>query len=420
MAKITKTGVDRLSAGETLWDAETRGFGARKQVRDAVYVLKVRIHGRQRFFTIGKHGAPWTPETARKEAMRLLGLIAEGKDPATTRDEAANALTVEALSKSFMARHVETKRKASTGDFYQHVLDAHVLPTLGKRRAIDVAKSDVAKLHHDLQEKPYIANRALAVIASMYSWAGKAGLISEGLNPAFRVEKFEEKPRERFLTSEEIDRLGAALREGETIGLPWAVDSTKANAKHAPREENRRTKLSPYVTAAIRLLMFTGCRLREILHLEWQHVDMQRGVLFLPDSKTGKKTVVLAAPALAVLASLAKIGPYVIVGEDAEKPRADLKRPWSQIIKRAQLDGLRIHDLRHTFASFGAGSNIGLPMIGKLLGHTQARTTERYAHLAVDPLRRSADLIAGQIAHALAEKPQSESEAPLPAEARAV
>lgn len=407
MAKITKTVVDRLAAGETSWDAETRGFGVRRQMRDAAYVLKVRIHGRQRFLTIGKHGAPWTPDTARKEAMRLLGLIADGKDPAAERYEPANTLTVEALSKAFMSRHVATKRKASTSAFYQHVLSAHVLPVLGKRRAVDVTRADIAKVHHELQDRPYIANRALAVIGSMYSWAGGAGLVAEGLNPVVKVEKFAEKPRERFLTPSEIDRLGAALREAETIGLPWQVDLEKPNAKHAPKKANRRTKLSSYVTAAIRLLMFTGCRLREILHLEWRHVDMDRGVLFLPDSKTGKKTVVLAAPALAVLASLERLGRFVIAGEYEEKPRSDLKRPWSQIIRYAELEGVRIHDLRHTFASFGAGANIGLPMIGKLLGHTQARTTERYAHLAVDPLRLSADLIAGQIATALGAKRES-------------
>ena len=277
----------------------------------------------------------------------------------------------------------------------------------------------MAKLHNDIAHKqpakhqtdrtkggPYVANRALAVIASMYSWAADAGLIAGDIKPATRVERFEELHRERFLTPDEIDRLGAALREAETIGLPWVAKAMAS--KHTPKQD-QRTKLSPYVTAAVRLLMFTGCRLREILHLEWQHVDMERGVLFLADSKTGKKTVVLSAPALAVLASLDRIGRYVIAsgstGTNDEKPRADLKRPWAQLTKRAGLTGVRIHDLRHTFASFGAGSNIGLPMIGKLLGHAQSRTTERYAHLAVDPLRRSADMIAGQIAHAMGEGP---------------
>jgi integrase len=127
-------------------------------------------------------------------------------------------------------------------------------------------------------------------------------------------------------------------------------------------------------------------------------------LLFLADSKTGKKTVILNAPALAVLAGLDRLGPYVVQGDDPGKPRADLKRPWEVVAKRAGLDGVRLHDLRHTFASFGAGGGLGLPVIGKLLGHTQASTTQRYAHLDADPLRRASEAIGGRIAAALDRK----------------
>ncbi len=128
---------------------------------------------------------------------------------------------------------------------------------------------------------------------------------------------------------------------------------------------------------------------------------MERELLFLPDSKTGKKTIVLSAPALAVLAELPKIDHYVIASERPGQPRPDLKRTWKTILKRAELKGVRIHDLRHTFASVGAGASLGLPMIGKLLGHTQASTTQRYAHLDADPLKRASNMIAGQIAQAM-------------------
>src|SRR5262249_34864695 len=148
-------------------------------------------------------------------------------------------------------------------------------------------------------------------------------------------------------------------------------------------------------------LLFTGCRLREILHLKWEQVDLERGVLFLADSKTGRKTVILSAPALAVLTGLDRLGSYVVPGDDPEKPRADLKRPWEAISKRAGLSGLRLHDLRHTYASFGAGGGLGLPIIGKLLGPTQASTMQRYAHLYAEPLRRASEEIGGQIAAAL-------------------
>jgi integrase len=152
-------------------------------------------------------------------------------------------------------------------------------------------------------------------------------------------------------------------------------------------------------------LLFTGARLREILHLQWENVDLERGLLFLADSKTGRKTLVLNAPAMAVLVGLPRVGSYVIASDTAgtkdEKPRADLKRPWQTIAKRAGLDGVRLHDLRHTYASFGVGGGLGLPIIGKLLGHTQASTTQRYAHLDNDPLRRATESIGSRIAAAL-------------------
>ena len=247
---------------------------------------------------------------------------------------------------------------------------------------------------------PLAANRMLAVVGSMYAFAGRAGIVPEGTNPARGIDKFKESRRERFLTGEELERLGRAIREAETTGIPWAVDESKPNAKHVPKAK-RCTKIDPTAAAALRLLLFTGCRLREILHLRWEHVDFERGCLFLPDSKSGRKTVILNAPALAVLNALERISPYVVPGDDPEQPRHDLKRPWGAVTKRAGLIGVRLHDLRHTYASFGAGGGLGLPIIGRLLGHAQVATTARYAHLDNDPLRRASESIAGRIAAAL-------------------
>ena len=176
----------------------------------------------------------------------------------------------------------------------------------------------------------------LAVVGSMYAFAGRAGIVPEGTNPARGIDKFKESRRERFLTGEELERLGGAIREAETTGIPWTVDETKPTAKHVPKAK-RFTKIAPSAAAALRLLLFTGCRLREILHLRWEHVDIERGCLFLPDSKSGRKTVILNAPALAVLNALERIGPYVVPGDDPEQPRHDLKRPWDAVTKRAGL-----------------------------------------------------------------------------------
>lgn len=217
----------------------------------------------------------------------------------------------------------------------------------------------------------------------MYAFAGKHGLVPEGINPTRGIERFKEESRERFLSSDELERLGASIRLAETTGIPWVIDDTK-NSKHPPKSK-RETAIGEHAAAAIRLLVLTGARLKEILHLRWEHVDLERGLLLLPDSKTGKKTIVLNAPAVAILTDLPKVGGYVIASDSAgtenEKPSADLKRPWAVVVRHARLDGVRLHDLRHNFAAFGAGEGMGLPIIGKLLGHTQPQTTARYAHL---------------------------------------
>ena len=161
--------------------------------------------------------------------------------------------------------------------------------------------------------------------------------------------------------------------------------------------------IGPHAAAALRLLIFTGARLREILHLKWEHVDFERGLLLLPTSKTGKKTIVLNAPALAVLNALPRTSGFVIAGASVDSPRSDLKKPWKAVAARAGLSGVRIHDLRHTHASVGAGAGLGLPIIGKLLGHTQSATTQRYAHLDNDPLKKASEHIGSRLAAAMGE-----------------
>ncbi|WPP06485.1 site-specific integrase [Methylocella tundrae] len=258
-------------------------------------------------------------------------------------------------------------------------------------------------MHAKMRATPFAANRCLAVISKLFNWANARGLVPEGSNPATRIERFPEHRRERFLSSLELGRLGDALREGETIGIAFDIDMTKPSAKHAPKPENRRRVIDPFAIAAIRLLILTGARLREILDLEWRHVDFERGMLHLADSKTGKKSIYLPPAALPILESLPRVegNSFVICGSKAGASRSDLKKPWVAITAAAGLQGLRIHDLRHSFASVGAGASLGLPIIGKLLGHTQAATTHRYAHLDCDPLRRAVDTIGATIAAAM-------------------
>lgn len=398
--RITRSVVDRLQVGSAVWDSEVRGFGVRKQLRDPVFILKYRSGGKQRLYTIGLYGSPWTVEKARNEAVQLLGEIAKGTDPALLREKMKAAPSFADFADQYLSEVSDTHKKASTAGEDRRMLKLHMRPRFEGRKIAEIDRADVATLHAALKPTPVMANRVVALLSHMLNHAVDKGVRPEGPNPCSKIKRYAEQSQERFLSLDELGRLGSALLEAETVGIPWQPDPYK-KTKHAPKAENRFTIIGQHAAGALRLLLFTGARLREILHLKWDQVDFDRGLLFLADSKTGRKTIVLNAPALAVLADLPRVGKYVIAGEDADKPRSDLKRPWNLIRDHAGLSDVRIHDLRHTFASIGAGASLGLPIVGKLLGHAQPSTTARYAHLDADPVRRASNTIGGQIANAM-------------------
>jgi integrase len=409
-ARITKRLVDALKPGggdSYVFDTDLGGFGVRVRSTGGMsYIVQYKAGtGRgapTRRVTLGGVGR-MTPEQARKAAEKVLGSVAHGEDPAADKTRERRGLPISVVIPVFLKDHMEAKRKASTAAAYRDLLERIVSPAIGHMKLGTVTRLDIARLHSSLRKTPVTANRTLAVIGSLYSFAVKAGYVAEGFNPARGIEKYPEKGRERFLTGEELARLGDALRLAGTTGLPWQVNETKARAEQLVKENNRRTVLDPFAVAAIRLLILTGARLREILHARWGNVDFERGIIHLPDSKTGKKPIYLSAAALAVLTVLPRLegNPNIIAGMKDGAPRVDLKKPWAAITKAAGLEGVRLHDLRHSFASVGAGASLGLPIIGKLLGHTQAATTHRYAHLDADPVRRAAETIGATIAAAM-------------------
>jgi len=418
IAKITERTLKALRPRAALYivyDAKEAGFGVRVMPSGArSYVIEYRPYPggrdvRKRRFKFANVG-DLPLDQARKKAERLLiEAKAPGGDPLEALRAARERETVAELIDDYIL-DVRARRKKGTAAGYVSILNRIVRPEFGARKIDGLSRADLARFHRTLKETPYLANRMLAVVGAMYTFAARHHIIAEVVNPTRRVQKFKEARRERFLTGKELDRLGAALREAETTGIPWHHDPAKPKAKHAPAEKNRIVKFGPHAVAAIRLLLFTGCRLREILGLRWSEVDFERGMLFLPDSKTGRKTVVLNAPAMAVLATLPRIGGFVIAGESAggkdEKPRSDLKRPWITICRRAGLSGVRLHDLRHTHASIAAGGGLGLPVIGKLLGHKQTATTARYAHLDIDPVRRASEFIGARLVEAMGDVPE--------------
>ena len=415
-SRLTKTAAVELTPRAATfieWDVDLPGFGLRVTANGSKsWIVEYRAGGGgrrapSRRMTLGSI-ATLSADKARGAAKDILASVRLGADPARDRQTARAAPTVEELSQIFLKPTTKVDRKASTLALYDLYFRVHILPAMGSKRVQDVSPADVVKLHRDIGAgKPVTANRLVKVLSGFFAWVIADQKVRME-NPAKGIDLFREKGRERYLTNEELSRLGDALREAETRGLPHLVDDGK-KTKHARKPENRFTRIDQFAAAAIRLLIFTGARLREILHVEWRNVDLERGLLFLDDSKTGRKPIILNAPALQILATLPRVGKFVIAGQTAgepdEQPRADLQRPWGALVKRAELGGLRIHDLRHTHASVGAGASLGLPIIGRLLGHRHPDTTAKYAHLDNDPLRRASDRIGSHLSSALGDAP---------------
>ncbi|WP_233902115.1 site-specific integrase [Paracoccus denitrificans] len=342
-----------------------------------MYLAQYRAGGRSRRVNIGLHGA-MTPEMARTEAMKYLSDVRLGADPAGERDRRKASPTIKEFSKRFLSDHVALHCKASTYGEYERSIDLFINPRFGSHRIIDITRADVVGLHQSMKHIPYQANRTLGVLSVMFTVAHTWGVRTDGVNPCWKVKRYREEKRERYLTSDELARLGKVLKE----------------AKDDPEAAN-----------CIRLLLLTGCRLSEIQTLKWQYVDFTAGLLRLPDSKTGAKLVPIGSAALEALKAIPKLenNPYVIPGRVRGQHLTDMQKPWRRLRKRAGLDDLRIHDLRHSFASDALQLGQDLTMIGRLLGHTQVQTTARYAHLKTDPIRSAADTVSEAVALALSQ-----------------
>ncbi len=379
--KITTTRVAKLEPNATLTDSELKGFGVRRRSGAPVYFLHTRIKGRLRWVTIGRHGSPWTPTTARREAGRLLGEIYSGADPVADKVAQRKAQSFREAFQHFMVEH-GPKLKPSTCKEYQRIFDKSLGPEFGKRRLQDITRADVTSFHIRHAKTPQKANRCLSVLSKFMNWSELHGLRAEHTNPCRMVARFKENRRQRFLSRAEVRKLGQILDQLERDGT-----------------------VSLYIVAAVRLLLLTGARLNEILTLEWRFVDLERGLIFLPDSKTGQKTIFLNKKAVGVLQGLPKLddNPYVIVGNVPGGHLINLQKPWRRIRKLAGIEDVRLHDLRHSFASFAAQSGASLPMIGALLGHASSLTTERYAHLIKDHVQQLNEDVGARIDEMLSE-----------------
>lgn len=382
--KLTKRVIDKLEARDKdyiIFDSELPGFGIRVMPSGkCFFLIQYRRHGRTRRVMIGQFG-PVTAEIARREAIRMLGNVrGNDGDPAAVRDRERQSATVKELGDRFLKEHVATRCKPTTQAEYKRAVELFINPFFGNQRARTVSSADVSELHGAHAHIPYQANRTLGVLSKMMNLAETWGIRDKHTNPCEDIARYPEHKRERFLSAKEMKRLGEVLTQFEADGSE-----------------------SSYAVAAFRLLLLTGCRLREIQTLKWAYVDLDEHQIDLPDSKTGAKTVHLGEAAVELLKKLPQAdgNPHVIAGKFKDTHLTDLQRPWRRIRKAAGLDNVRIHDLRHTFASGGLLVGESLPMIGKLLGHTQVQTTARYAHLANDPVKAAATRISERLAAAL-------------------
>ena len=377
-ATISRRTVEALPVGgreAVYWDTELSGFGVRVYPSGTkVYLAQTRAGGKSRRVTIGRHGLI-SAEQARRKAAQIIADIKAGNKPVVHNGAARRDLgpTVAELAERFMREHVAVRCKPATARNYRYAFDKCLLPALGSLRLGEIGRERVAAFQYSLHDTPFLSNKAVDALSRLYNMAEQWGVAPEGGNPCRFIRKYKEPRRERFLSDEEFRRLGRVLDEVEAEG-----------------------KVHPSAVAAFRLLMLTGCRRNEILTLRWEDVDLDAGELRLPDAKTGARSVAISPSARRVLANLPRLpdNPWVIAGTKPGARYTGLNNVWLVVRARAGLNDVRIHDLRHSFASRALALGESLPMIGKLLGHRKVQTTARYAHLARDSVKAAAARVA--------------------------
>ena len=374
--KLTRKYVENLSPGtsdQIIWDTEIEGFGRKvTPTGRRSYFVKYRVgggrNGRQRKPSIGIHGIT-TYAQARQQAQDWLSEARAGRDPLQVRRSNSEAKTLAMFCDIYVEQHVVPHLKPKTQKDYQGLLDQHILPELGRLSVRLVSRSDVSKLHTKMSKTPYQANRVLALLSSLFNRAEEWGYRPEGTNPCRHVIKFKETSRERCLPEREI-----AVLE---------------------RELKRIEVQSPYPVAFVRLALLTGARKNEILHLKWLDVDLTKERILIRDSKTGRRSISINHPAKDVLENLPRVcgNPYVLPGAEANSHLVNVNKFWARVRKQAQINDVRIHDLRHTFASIGVSNGLSLSLVGELLGRKNPSTTNRYAHLADKSVRNASEII---------------------------
>lgn len=388
--KLTKRAIEAASPGQgkraLLWDSEVKGLGIRCIGNGSkTFLLKFERRGQATWLTLGAFG-PLTVDAARKLAAKKLGELASGKDLAAERGAWKVDPTVADVAERFLAEHVTPKLKPTTAHEYRRELDVIILPAIGKLRVTSVKTTDIARIHHKLTETPVLSNRVHALLSKLFNAVERWGLRPHGSNPTLGHEKYREASRERFLSDDELERLGVILDQSES-------DFSE----------------SPVVCNAIRFLLVSGWRLNEALKLKWSDLDLKAGLVRLPDTKSGAATIDVN-PAMATILEAMRghqvLGnPYVFTGKEQGGYLVNLRKPWMRICDKAGIHGVRLHDLRRTFGTLGAGeAGLSHETIGKVLRHKQTSTTAIYARLAGTARKAASEKIGDVVARKLKGK----------------
>lgn len=392
MASINNTSMKSLlkqEVGTIIRDENLPGFQALRIVAGISYRYEYRVgsgrKSRVRRVTLGRQGE-LTPDEARKRAKLHVLEKLNGRDPAGMRADLRAMPTLEEFADTYLEakekvaikQPLRAKPKLSTINNYRSLIRNHIAPALGNRKLDQLETWEVERFHLKLGvTNPVVANRCLQLIGSLWKGAARAKYVSREANPVHGIEKYAEFGCERFLKIDEMVRLGDAIRTAETVGIPYSPPSAKpgSKAKHTARAR------APYIISsnaadAIRLIALMGTRLRENLQVEWCDVDLELGFI-TRHTKTGKRAILIPEAGIEILKAMPRLGRYVFPQDsDPTRPMTDVTKQWYAVRKLAGLEDVRLHDLRHSFASVAVSGGESLFIVGKLLGHTQAKTTE--------------------------------------------
>lgn len=346
------------------WDSIIKGFGIRVYPSGSKsFVLSYRVNNRKRLMTLGSHGT-MTLKQAQDRARKAQGGIVDDVDPMSGRDKRGNACTFEQLTSDYIELFAKDKKKTWKTD--QNRINKHLLPRFGKLPALSITKLDIEKLSKDIgKTRPYEANRLVKLVASIFREGIEWELLPKDFrNPAKRIKPFKETPRERWLTPEELPRLAESIDQEE----------------------------SPYVRGAIWLYLLTGLRKSELLSAKWEYIDWDRKELNIPDTKAGRPLhLPLSSEAITLLEGIPRLvnNPYILAGNKEGQHLVNINKAWGRIRARANVDDVRLHDLRRTVGSWLAQSGNTLHLVGKVLNHSNPATTKSYARFAQDHVREA-------------------------------